>query len=60
MSNTVEPSAADVALFGNRFVTQEVPSREFPETGIPARTRCDWWPRTSRSKVTRLGTWQPS
>src|SRR6187402_2982064 len=30
------PSDADAALFGNRFVTQEVPSREFPETGIPA------------------------
>ena len=37
MSNPVQPAAADVALFGNRFVTQEVPSREFPETGIPAQ-----------------------
>ena len=37
MSNTVQPSAADIALFGNRFVTQEVPSREFPETGMPAQ-----------------------
>ena len=37
MSNTVEPSAADVALFGNRFVTQEVPSREFPDNGMPAQ-----------------------
>ena len=36
MSNLYEPAAADVALFGNRFATQEVPSREFPETGIPA------------------------
>jgi glutamate decarboxylase len=27
---------ADAALFGNRFVTQEVPSREFPENGMPA------------------------
>ena len=36
MSNPAQPAAADVALFGNRFVTQEVPSREFPETGMPA------------------------
>jgi glutamate decarboxylase len=28
---------ADAALFGNRFATQEVPSREFPATGIPAQ-----------------------
>src|SRR6187402_3768261 len=28
------PSDADAALFGNRFVTQEVPSREFPEMGM--------------------------
>jgi glutamate decarboxylase len=28
---------ADAALFGNRFITQEVPSRVFPETGIPAQ-----------------------
>jgi glutamate decarboxylase len=27
---------AAAALFGNRFVTQEVPSREFPEDGMPA------------------------
>jgi glutamate decarboxylase len=27
---------ADAALFGNRFVTEEVPSREFPETGMTA------------------------
>jgi glutamate decarboxylase len=26
----------NAALFGNRFVTQEVPSREFPEGGMPA------------------------
>ena len=36
MSANFEPRDADVALFGNRFVTQEVPSREFPEVGIPA------------------------
>ena len=27
---------ADAALFGNSFATQEVPSREFPETGMTA------------------------
>ena len=26
----------DAMLFGNRFATQEVPSREFPETGMTA------------------------
>src|SRR6476659_7687090 len=30
------PSDADAALFGNRFATHEVPSREFPETGMTA------------------------
>jgi glutamate decarboxylase len=30
------PRADDVALFGNRFATREVPSREFPEAGMPA------------------------
>ena len=61
MSENSQPSAADVALFGNRFVTQEVPSREFPADrhAVP-RTRCGWSPRTSRSRVTRLGTWRPS
>ncbi|HET6668476.1 MAG TPA: glutamate decarboxylase [Intrasporangium sp.] len=29
-------SMADAALFGNRFITQEVPSREFPEQGMTA------------------------
>jgi glutamate decarboxylase len=28
------PSQADSALFGNRFITEEVPSREFPENGM--------------------------
>ena len=37
MSNTVPTTDADAALFGNRFVTHEVPSREFPETGMPAQ-----------------------
>src|SRR5829696_2673913 len=27
---------ADSALFGNRFITQDVPSREFPAEGMPA------------------------
>src|SRR5690242_21402102 len=35
MSTRSDP-LADAALFGNRFVTQEVPSREFPENGMPA------------------------
>jgi glutamate decarboxylase len=26
----------DAALFGNRFITEEVPSREFPDAGMPA------------------------
>ena len=30
------PTDADVALFGNRFITQEVPSREFPDGGMTA------------------------
>ncbi len=38
------PSDADAALFGNRFVTQEVPSREFPDDGHDLRsTRCASW-----------------
>ena len=37
MSVHPQHTDADVALFGNRFVTQEVPTREFPETGIPAQ-----------------------
>ena len=32
MSTTNVSSAA--ALFGNRFVTQEVPTRSFPDTGM--------------------------
>jgi glutamate decarboxylase len=30
-------SDADAALFGNRFITSEVPSRQFPETGMTAQ-----------------------
>ncbi|MEU4217280.1 glutamate decarboxylase [Actinoplanes sp. NPDC026623] len=30
-------SDADAALFGNRFVTSEVPSRQFPQTGMTAQ-----------------------
>jgi glutamate decarboxylase len=29
-------SEADAALFGNRFITQEVPSKEFPDAGMPS------------------------
>jgi glutamate decarboxylase len=32
-----EPSADAVARFGNRFLTQEVPSRTFPDSGMPAQ-----------------------
>ena len=34
MSAHSQPTDADAALFGNRFVTEEVPSREFPVTGM--------------------------
>jgi glutamate decarboxylase len=34
MTNTANDAAA--ALFGNRFITQEVPSRVFPDEGMPA------------------------
>src|SRR3954465_8399840 len=37
MYKATPPADTDVALFGNRFVTQEVPSRAFPLTGIPAQ-----------------------
>src|SRR6185312_3464990 len=37
MSTNFQPTDADAVLFGNRFVTAEVPSREFPETGMPAQ-----------------------
>src|SRR6187431_2795186 len=33
MSNPSDPNV-DAVLFGNRFATQEVPSREFPEMGM--------------------------
>jgi glutamate decarboxylase len=33
---TYEVSDLDARLFGNRFVTQEVPTREFPQEGMPA------------------------
>ncbi|MET1152993.1 glutamate decarboxylase [Arthrobacter sp.] len=37
MSTNFQPTDADAALFGNRFAIEEVPSREFPETGMPAQ-----------------------
>jgi glutamate decarboxylase len=33
---TSHSGSDNTALFGNRFITQEVPSREFPESGMPA------------------------
>ncbi len=33
---TSSNTTADAAMFGNRFATQEVPSREFPESGMTA------------------------
>jgi glutamate decarboxylase len=36
MTTTRPELSAEEALFGNRFVTREVPSREFPDTGMPA------------------------
>ncbi|MDN5762221.1 MAG: glutamate decarboxylase [Microlunatus sp.] len=37
MEEIAQPSDADAALFGNRFVTQEVPTRKFPEAGMTAQ-----------------------
>ncbi|WP_426566186.1 glutamate decarboxylase [Angustibacter sp. McL0619] len=36
MTSTPLQSAADVAMFGNRFLTREVPTSEFPESGMSA------------------------
>ena len=36
MATTSKNANADAALFGNRFTTQEVPTREFPATGMTA------------------------
>jgi glutamate decarboxylase len=36
MTTNSKPGSDDVALFGNRFLTMEVPTREFPEGGMPA------------------------
>ena len=36
MSMPFQPSDADAELFGNRFLTREVPSSEFPDTGMTA------------------------
>jgi glutamate decarboxylase len=36
MTKPHELRADDVRLFGNRFLTQEVPARDFPEGGMPA------------------------
>lgn len=37
MQENSRSSDADSALFGNRFATREVPSREFPATGMSAQ-----------------------
>jgi glutamate decarboxylase len=34
MTTSPSDSILDAMLFGNRFATQEVPSREFPESGM--------------------------
>ena len=36
MTRPYEAASADAAMFGNRFLTQEVPTREFPENGMSA------------------------
>ena len=36
MTTSYQSSAADTELFGNRFLTQEVPAREFPDNGMSA------------------------
>ena len=43
-------SIPDAMLFGNRFATQEVPSREFPEAGMTSWKPCGWWRRISPSR----------
>ncbi len=37
MTDTPHRTEADALLFGNRFLTQEVPTRDFPETGMTAQ-----------------------
>ena len=37
MTDTPRSTEADELLFGNRFLTQEVPTRVFPETGMTAQ-----------------------
>jgi glutamate decarboxylase len=37
MTQPPVPSDADVSLFGNRFLTREVPTNEFPVNGMPAQ-----------------------
>ena len=61
MSVNSQPTDADVALFGNRFAIQEVPSREFPETGMSRSGRfAAGVGRIWRWRVIRPGTWRPS
>ena len=35
MTTTSRDASADAALFGNRFITEEVPSLRFPQAGMP-------------------------
>jgi glutamate decarboxylase len=37
MTDAGHPTERDAMLFGNRFLTQEVPSRQFPEAGMTAQ-----------------------
>ena len=39
MTTYDEPSTADAELFGNRFLTREVPTRDFPADGMSAADR---------------------
>ena len=54
------PTDADAALFGNRFVTQEVPSPSSRKGGWRRRMRCGWSSRTWRSRAILPGIWPPS
>ena len=59
MSTSARPAAADLALFGNRFVTEQVPSREFPGTGIPAQDALRLVAEDLALESIRPGTWPP-
>ena len=48
------------ALFGNHFVTQEVPTRRFPDSGMPATDAMRLCRSTSPSRATPSGIWRRS